>query len=121
MGDLTNFYVAAHSYGGYIMGSYASLHPQHVRKLLLLSPLGVKAAPENFSFSRMTSRRYQRGRGPPAWARPIANYLWGRVNPFSLIHLRSEAKCREGIARYVSLGQGVTEEPEKTILCEYFF
>ena len=27
MGDLTNFYVAAHSYGGYLFGSYASAYP----------------------------------------------------------------------------------------------
>ena len=53
MGDLTNFYVAAHSYGGYIFGTYASIHPQHIRKLLLLSPLGVKEAPLNFSLSKM--------------------------------------------------------------------
>ena len=42
MGNLTDFMVAAHSYGGYIFGTYASLYPQHIRKLLLLSPLGVK-------------------------------------------------------------------------------
>jgi len=27
MGELTNFYLAGHSYGGYITGTYASLHP----------------------------------------------------------------------------------------------
>lgn len=40
--NLTNFYLAAHSYGGYLCGIYASWKPEHIRKLLLLSPLGVK-------------------------------------------------------------------------------
>ena len=48
MNNLTGFYLAAHSYGAYLMGSYASRYPQHIRKLMLLSPLGVKGAPENF-------------------------------------------------------------------------
>lgn len=98
MGDLTNFYIAAHSYGGYLFGSYASLYPQHVRKLLLLSPLGVKQAPENFTLANM---RFQRGNGPPGWATAIAKTLWGRVSPFSILGLRSEAKCREMLTGYV--------------------
>ena len=48
MGNLTDFYIAAHSYGGYLMGTYASRYTQHIRKLLLLSPFGLKARPENF-------------------------------------------------------------------------
>ena len=48
MNNLTGFYLAAHSYGAYLMGTYASRYPQHVRKLMLLSPLGVKGAPENY-------------------------------------------------------------------------
>lgn len=62
MGNLTNFYLAAHSFGGYLFGTYAAAHPQHVRKLLLLSPLGTKAAPENFDLKNM---RFMRGAGPP--------------------------------------------------------
>ena len=27
MGNLTNFFIAAHSYGGYIFGSYAAMYP----------------------------------------------------------------------------------------------
>jgi len=42
MGNLTNFILVGHSYGGYVTGTYASLYPQHVKKLVLLSPLGLK-------------------------------------------------------------------------------
>ena len=65
MGNLTDFYLAAHSYGGYLFGSYAAMYPQHVRKLLLLSPLGTKQVPENFKLENM---RFMRGAGPPRWA-----------------------------------------------------
>ena len=40
--NITDFNVGAHSYGGYIFGTYAAAYPQHIRKLVLLSPLGVK-------------------------------------------------------------------------------
>ena len=91
MGNLTNFFIAAHSYGAYLFGTYASLYPQHIRKLILLSPLGVKQAPEHFSIERV---RYARGRGPPWWGVALGGAVWGRVSPFSFMRLRSETWCR---------------------------
>ena len=41
MGNIKDFYLAGHSFGGYIVGNYASKYHQYVRKLLLLSPIGV--------------------------------------------------------------------------------
>jgi len=98
MGNLTDFMIAAHSYGGYIFGTYASMYPQHVRKLLLLSPLGVKTRPEDFRLDRM---RFMRGNGPPRWAVAIAKSLWGKVSPFSVLRLRSERKVREMLNGYI--------------------
>ena len=40
--ELTNFYLTAHSYGGYMSGHYAVKYHQHIKKLLLLSPIGTK-------------------------------------------------------------------------------
>ena len=40
--EITDFYLTAHSYGGYICGHYAVKYHQHVKKLLLLSPIGTK-------------------------------------------------------------------------------
>ena len=53
MGGLTDFILCGHSYGGYLMGTYAAKYPQHIRKLVLLSPLGLKVRPENFDLSRI--------------------------------------------------------------------
>jgi len=42
MGDLKDFYLAGHSFGGYMMGNYATQYPYHIKKLLLISPVGLK-------------------------------------------------------------------------------
>ena len=41
MGNLTDFILAGHSFGGFVCGHYAVKHPQHIKKLLMLSPFGV--------------------------------------------------------------------------------
>lgn len=40
MGDLTDFYLAGHSFGGYIAGVYAQHHSKHIRKVVFISPIG---------------------------------------------------------------------------------
>ena len=45
MGDLKDFYLAGHSFGGYICGHYAYRYPQNIRKLLMLSAVGVPNKP----------------------------------------------------------------------------
>jgi len=48
MKDLDFFVLVGHSYGGYLAGTYASLYPHFIKKLILLSPLGLKKKPEGF-------------------------------------------------------------------------
>ena len=40
--EFTNFYLAAHSFGGYILGNYSVKYPEHVKQLLLISQIGIK-------------------------------------------------------------------------------
>ena len=42
--EFTDFYMAAHSFGGYISGNYMLKHHQHIKKLIFLSPIGIKPA-----------------------------------------------------------------------------
>ena len=42
MGGLTDFYLVGHSFGGYLVGNYAAKYHQHIKKVLLLSPIGVR-------------------------------------------------------------------------------
>ena len=46
MNNLTDFYLVGHSFGGYISGNFALRNQEHIRKLILLSPLGLRVAPE---------------------------------------------------------------------------
>ena len=42
MGDLKDFILAGHSFGGFICGHYAVKYPHNIKKLLMLSPVGVQ-------------------------------------------------------------------------------
>jgi pimeloyl-ACP methyl ester carboxylesterase len=96
--QLTNFFLAGHSYGGYLCGLYASWKPEHIKKLLLLSPLGVKQRPENFDLSQV---RFQQGRAPPKWFMPLAKALWGKITPFSVARKMSDKRVRNSLRSYI--------------------
>jgi pimeloyl-ACP methyl ester carboxylesterase len=106
MDDLTDFYAAAHSYGGYLMGTYAAQYPQHIKKLVLLSPLGVKVRPERFSLSKLRFS-VNRGTAPPFWFRVALSSLWGVVTPFGIARMNSESRVRNGLAGYIRRHQPV--------------
>ena len=42
---LQKFYLAAHSFGGYVSGHYACKYPHRIHRLLLISPLGLRVKP----------------------------------------------------------------------------
>ena len=39
---LTDFVLVGHSFGGYIAGLYTEKYSQHIKKLVLLSPIGLR-------------------------------------------------------------------------------
>ena len=41
MNDPRTTFELSNSFGGYIVGNYASLYPQHLKKVIMLSPIGV--------------------------------------------------------------------------------
>ena len=51
-GGITNFILAGHSFGGYTAGIYACKYHRHIKKLLMLSPIGVNSKPDNFNLDR---------------------------------------------------------------------
>lgn len=52
MNDMKDFVLIGHSFGGYVSGLYATKYPHHVKKLLMLSPLGVSRIPPDFDLDR---------------------------------------------------------------------
>ena len=114
--DLTDFYLTAHSYGGYMCGHYAVKYHQHIKKLLLLSPIGTKAPrPDqllpgydpNKEFSerqkQIAKTNPQAGRrGPPAFIRPLIKYTWNnKISPFSFARRFPAGTVLKGIGNYV--------------------
>jgi cardiolipin-specific phospholipase len=51
--DLTNFFLCGHSLGGFLASIYTTKYPQHVKKLILLSPVGFTQKPDNFDIGRI--------------------------------------------------------------------
>lgn len=43
--QLTNMVICAHSFGGYICGRYTFRYPEHVRKIVFISSLGIDRVP----------------------------------------------------------------------------
>lgn len=62
MGNITDFFLVGHSFGGYMCGQYALQYPKHIRKLLLLSPVGVK---KTVPFDYHSNQVYPKGQELP--------------------------------------------------------
>lgn len=45
--SLKNFILCGHSFGGYIAGNYALKYQTNIRKLIMLSPIGVRPGDES--------------------------------------------------------------------------
>ena len=52
--NISDFYLCGHSFGGYICSLYSIRYPQHVKKLMLISPIGLMQKPENFDVKRVS-------------------------------------------------------------------
>ena len=84
MGDLKDFYLIGHSLGAYLSGNYAAAYPQHIRKLILVSPPGVSkpvSADEHKDFNKLVKSKMK----APRMAQPLAKYLFKkRYSPFDI-------------------------------------
>ena len=76
MGDLKDFVLAGHSFGGYVAGIYACRYYKYIKKLLLLSPAGAATKPEDFNFEEEIEK-YPRNKRPPKWVLKNAHKVWG--------------------------------------------
>ena len=45
--ELDEMVIVCHSFGGYISGRYAIRYPEHVKKVVFLSSLGIDKKPED--------------------------------------------------------------------------
>lgn len=85
MGDLKDFVLAGHSFGGYVCGLYASRYHRYVKKLLMLSPAGVPKYPEGFDINK-EFEKFPKHRRPPKFALKLVPKVWKKQwSPFGVM------------------------------------
>lgn len=90
-GGLTGFILAGHSFGGYVAGLYACRYHSHIKKLLMLSPVGVTTRGPDFNLDAHIERRMRKVRRPPPRCcfkciMCTANKIWGcHCSPFKIM------------------------------------
>jgi pimeloyl-ACP methyl ester carboxylesterase len=86
--EVTDFILMGHSFGGYICGNYAVKYHHHLRKLILISSIGIRVKePGESEFGRvmdkMKEARDQGIKPPPLWAKLMLKFAWARkITPF---------------------------------------
>ena len=53
--NITDFFLVGHSLGGFLATQYCGRFSNHIKKVVLLSPIGFTEKPRNFDYSRMES------------------------------------------------------------------
>mmetsp|Transcript_1625 Transcript_1625/g.2877 ORF Transcript_1625/g.2877 Transcript_1625/m.2877 type:complete len:214 (-) Transcript_1625:401-1042(-) len=127
MGNLTDFYLAGHSFGGYITGSYAAKYHRHIKKLILLSPVGIRVKPEGEDewnrFERKSKEAQEQGiKPPPAFFRMVMIYVWkNKVSPFAIARFLGQKQTRKLIEGYVGRRQATNDEYMKQDVADYMY
>lgn len=121
---ISQFYLTGHSFGGYVVGNYAVKYHQYIKKLLLLSPIGVRElTPEEIKAgSADWENRFKGRKGPPKWARMIAKAGWGKkVSPFGLARFAGKKTALKYISRYVENRQKVETDNQREAVTNYMY
>ena len=130
MGGLTDFYLVGHSFGGYVAGLYALAYPQHIRKVLFISPIGFSRKPNNWSFERVKMRKVKDHKGnlverhpminPSSVQQAIAPYVWSySVCPQKLGRTLGRRISRIQLKNFVKTGMHVDDIDLAQIVTDY--
>jgi cardiolipin-specific phospholipase len=86
---LDDFYIAGHSFGGYVSGAYLIKHPERVRGICFISPAGMSAEPEKLPECESRDNWFTR------MARRTINFLWkSNVTPTDFIRYAGPLSTR---------------------------
>ena len=118
MGDLKDFYLAGHSFGGYLVGQYAYRYPQHLKKVLMLSPAGIVQKPEGFD---VFSQKLPSGRKPPKIFKSLIKTVWTKKwSPFGVMRKSGSFLGKRIIKSYLNKRMSDLEKDEFDAMLEYF-
>ena len=104
---LERFDLAAHSMGGYLATQYALAHPERVRRLVLISPVGWARRPE--------------GELADARAKGLFGALWeSGLGNFGFA--KNLGRIVQGVAQSAVLGRlNIRDEEERKLVASYFW
>jgi cardiolipin-specific phospholipase len=105
--------LAGHSMGGYLGVAYTERYPQHVDRLILISPAGV---PEE------TPALIEARRRRTTWRLRLFEVLFPLVSPGDLFRSLPEWTARKWMRKYVSRRlPAITDQDEQVKLAEYLY
>ena len=115
---ITDFYLAGHSFGGYICGHYAYRYPQHLRKVLMLSPAGVVEVPPDFDITKL---KFKNGMKPPSkMLKSIATKVWDKKwSPFGIMRGSGKYLGKKIIKSYLNRRMASLPPDEFKIMLDY--
>lgn len=120
--NITDFYLVGHSWGGYISGLYSLQYSQHIKKLILVSPIGFQFEPDDFNWYKIETRSGFRA-GPPPNMFGVGGYEWAwskRINHFQIYRYFGEFVGRKAWRSH-AFNRMVPDRPveEKEAYAEY--
>lgn len=119
--NLPKLTLAGHSMGGYLSVAYAEKYPQHVERLILLSPVGVPQKSEEDDL-----KIQQRMDSMPVYVRMMVKtvrYLFDKgITPGSFLRSLPYSKSKAMVDSYVLNRLPALDcENERTVLSEYLY
>jgi pimeloyl-ACP methyl ester carboxylesterase len=105
--------LAGHSMGGYLGVAYTERYPQHVERLILISPAGV---PEE------TTALIEARRRRTTWRLRLFEFMFPLVSPGDLFRGLPESTARKWMTTYVTRRlPAITDRDEQVKLAEYLY
>jgi hypothetical protein len=104
-----------------VAGNYALVYKSHIKKLLLLSPIGIRVkTPEEQDLDPM--KRFEGRKGPPRWLLSFAERQWKqRESPFKLGRKVYKKFAWKFISRYVKKRQKTENEEHAETVTNYMY
>jgi cardiolipin-specific phospholipase len=130
MGNITDFYLIGHSFGGHLMGNYAVAYRQHIKQLLLLSPIGILQRPPGFDyFEDRKQKRAEKARSDgkksqtmPSMFMTMAKYGWEKkISPFSVARFAGHKRSLKGMDSYAGRRTGGVDNKAKEAIRDYLY
>ena len=122
--DFTDFIISGHSFGGYVAGFYTLRYPQHVKKLLCLSPIGYKPIDGEEITEEDLENKFRILKTNPKWFVELARFTWkNRITPFSVNRFLGPLSYElfEGYIDRMWKTPGTVKEEQLTDVTDYIY